>query len=240
MSAKYEPLRTVVSFFMEQYQKSDGDQDMYWLTGMRGVESMHYNISVEPKTVRLPVQANNTVIFPADYVSWVKIGLLNSVGEISTLKVNNALSKFRDNNPNRLELLSPDINDSYFGNVNAPYLNYYNNGTYQTLYGTGEAGLVTFGECRVDEDNNLIILPPNFRYSHLIVEYVSSPKKDTDYLVDVRLREALIAWIAWKHKLDTRETYYGALAESRRMIQPVQMQSFEQTIRRNERFTLKL
>ena len=240
MSAKYEPLKTVVAYFCDQYDRSEGDQDKYWLIGLRGLENMHYNISAEPKTVRLPVLENDTVPFPADYVNWVKIGLLNNVGELSTLKINNALTTFRDNHPNRLSLLTPDINDNWFGGVDAPYLNYYNNGQFQTLFGAGQAGLVQFGSCRVDEKNNIVVLPPNFEYSHIMFEYISSPEKDTDYLVDVRLREALIAWIAWKCKLDTRETYYGALTEANRMIKPVKMQSFQETIRRNERFTIKL
>lgn len=241
MSAKYEPIQTVVAFYLDQYDKSGGDQDKCYLLAYRGLENMHYNISAEPKTVRLPVLQNtDTAVLPADYVSWVKIGLLNNVGEISTLKINNALTTFRDNNPNRLSLLTPDLNDSWAGNIDAPYLNYYNNGTFQTLFGAGQAGLVQYGSCRVDEVNNIIILPPNFEYSQLLFEYISSPQRDTDYLVDVRLREALIAWIAWKCKMDTRENYYAALTEANRIIKPIKMQSFQETIRRNERFILKL
>lgn len=240
MSAKYEPIQAVVSFFLDQYDKSQGDADKAYIIAFRGLSSMHYNISAEPKTVRLPVLANQTVPFPADYTTWIKIGILNNNGEVSTLKINNALTTFRDLSPNRLSLLSPDINDAWFGDISAPYVNYYNNGMFETLYGAGQAGLVTFGNCRVDEKNNVIVLDPNFQYSHIILEYISSPEKDTDYLVDVRLREALIAFIAWKFKLETRENYYAALVEARRIIQPIKMQSFEETIRRNERFTLKL
>lgn len=240
MSAKYEPLKTVVAYFLDQYDKSSGDQDKYWLLSLRGLENMHYNISAEPKTVRLPVLENDTVPLPADYVNWVKIGLLNNIGEISTLKINNALTTFRDLSPDRLSLLTPDLNDSWVGNIDAPYLNYYNNGMYQTLFGSGQAGLVQYGSCRVDEKNNIVVLEPNFEYSHIMFEYISSPEKDSDYLVDIRLREALISWIAWKSKLDTRENYYGALTEANRMIKPIKMQSFQEKIRINERFTLKV
>lgn len=240
MSAKYESLKSVVAYFCDQYDRSDGDQDKFWILGLRGLENMHYNISAEPKTVRLPVDANQTVRFPADYVDWVKIGLLNNQGEVSTLKINNALTTFRDNNPNRLALLTPDINNGWVGNFNAPYLNYYNDGLYETFYGIGQSGLIQYGECRVDEKNNVVVLSPTFQYSSIIFEYISCPERDMDYLVDRRLREALIAFIAWKCKLDTRENFYGAQIEARRMIQPVEMQSFNETIRRNERFTLKI
>lgn len=238
MSARYEPLKTTVSYFEDQYDKSTGDSDKYWLLGLRGLESMHYNISAEPKTVRLPVNANQTVNFPADYVDWVKVGILNNKGELNTLKINNALTKFKDNNPNRLSLLTPDITDTWLSNANPFYLNYFNNGIYGTLYGAG-GGIVTYGECRIDDVNNIIILSPDFKYESVIFEYISSPEKDIDYMVDVRLREALIAFIAWKCNLDSRQNYYAALTESRRMIKPIRMQSFQQTIRENEKFCLK-
>jgi len=206
----------------------------------RGLELMHYNISAEPKTVRLPVEANQTVIFPPDYVAWVKIGILNNNGEVSTLKVNNSLTTFRDNNPNRLSRLTPDINDTWVGNPNAPYFNYFNNGWFQTLFGVGQAGLIQYGECRVDENNNVIILSPTFQYPDIILEYISSPEKDNDYLVDVRLREALVTFIAWKAGLDSRQNFYAALTEARRMIKPIKMQSVQQLVRENERMTIKI
>lgn len=242
MAAKYETLRAVVAYFSDQYDKSEGDQDKYWILAFRGLENMHYNISAEPKTVRIPVQGNQTFLFPADYVAWVKIGLLDNAGKISTLKVNTSLTTFRDTNPNRLSLLSPDINDavSWAGNPSAPYLNYFNNGQFQTFYGVGQAGLIQYGEVRIDEKNNIGILPPTFQYSHIMFEYISSPERDTDYLVDVRLREALISFIAWKCKLDSRENFYAAQIEARRMIKPLKMQVFQEVIRENERFTLKV
>lgn len=240
MSAKYEPLKSVIAMFLDQYQKSSGDEDRYWVIGFRGLSIMHYNISAEPKTVRLPIEANQTVSFPADYVSWVKIGLLNNNGEVSTIKVNNALTTFRDNNPNRLSLLTPDLNDGWVGNVNAPYFNYFNNGVYQTFFGVGQAGLIQFGQCRIDEKNNIIILDPTFPYSSIILEYISSPERDTDYQVDVRLREALISFIAWKANLDSRQNFYAALLEARRIIKPIKMQSFNEVIRENQRMTIKL
>lgn len=240
MSAKYITIKEVVSEFLDQYGKSIGDFDSAFIMAWRGLENMHYNTTAEPKTVRLPVAANKVVYFPADYVAWVKIGLLNNNGEVSTLKINNSLTTFRDNNPNRLTQLNADINDGWTGNMNAPYFNYFNNGVYQTFYGTGDAGVITFGDCRVDEENNVIVLSPNFSYPDIIVEYISSPKKCGDYMVDVRLREALITFIAWKFKLDTRESFYAAQVEARRMIKPLKLQSFEQVIRENERMTLKV
>ncbi len=237
---QYESLKTMVAYALDEEDKSDGEQDKCWLLGFRGLEKLHYNIAAEPKTVRLTVNGNKTVNFPPDCVQWVKIGVLNQNGELNTLRVNKALSNYADNNPNRVSLLTPDIVDGWVNNVSMPYLNFYNNGLYQTLFGVGYAGIVTYGECSVDELNNIIILNPTFQYPEIILEYVSAPQKDTDYKVDTRLREAIIAFIKWKLKLGSRQEFYAEAVEARRMIKPLNMQSFEQTIRLNEKMTINV
>lgn len=240
MSAKYIPLLEVVGDFLYQYNLTDGDTDKAWVIAMRGYESMFYNIAAEPKTVRLPVLGNKTVMFPADYVSWVKIGLLNENGEVITLRVNNSLSTFRDNNPNRLTLLTADVNNGINdGSFASAYLNYWNGIGYQPLYGVGY-GIQEFGTCRVDETNNLIVLGTGFKYDSIILEYICCPQNDRGYKVDVRLREALITFIAWKYKLDTDTNYYARLIEARRMITPFNLQSFNQIIREQNKFCLKM
>lgn len=238
MSARYEPLKTVVAYFSDEEDKSEGDQDKHWLLGFRALSLMHYNITAEPKTLRLPVNSNQTVYFPPDCVTWVKIGIETNGGGFSVLKINNGLTTFKDLNPSRIDGLTPDITDGWLTS-GSPFLNYWNNGSCQTMFGVGQAGVATYGECRVDEKNNVVILSPNFNYSSILFEYISSPEKDSDYLVDVRLREAIIAFIKWKTKTGTRQEFYGAFLESRRMINPLRMQTFQQAIRENERFTLK-
>ena len=238
MSARYEPLKTVVAYFSDEEDKSEGDQDKHWLLGFRALSLMHYNIAAEPKTLRLPVNGNQTVYFPPDCVTWVKIGIETNNGGFSVLKINNGLTTFQGNSPYRIDGLTPDVCDGWL-TPNSPFLNYWNNTGYQTMFGVGQAGVATFGECRVDEKNNVVILSPNFHYKSILFEYISSPEKDSDYLVDVRLREPIIAFIKWKTKTGTRQEFYGAFLEARRMIKPVRMQSFQQAIRENERFTLK-
>jgi len=239
MSAKYIPLKEVMAMFLDQYDKSIADADKVWIILFRGLEDMHFNISAEPKTVRLPKNGNQTVTLPADYVAWVKIGVMDNMGQVSTLRINNSLTTFRDTNPNRLDLLTADINSGWGGsNLNMPFLNFYYNGVYTPLFGIG-GGLIQFGECRVDEKNNVIVLPPDYRFDSLLLEYISCPEKDDDYMVDRRLRESLITFVAWKLKLDTDVNYYARLTEARRKITPVHLQTFNQIIRENQKFCLK-
>ena len=238
--AQYESLKTICSYFLDQHDKSIGDMDKCWILAFRGLSLLHYNISAEPKTVRLTVDANQTVRIPPDYTSWIKIGILNTNGEVVTLRVNKALTTYSDNNPNRIENISPDINTGWVGNSNSPYVNFFNNGMYQPLFGVGNAGMVTYGDCRVDEKNNIIILNPTFQYQHVILEYICCPERDLEYQIDIRLREAVIAFIEWKMKLTSRQEFYAAAVEANRIIKPIRMQSLNQTIRLNEKMTLNV
>src|SRR6267154_1693144 len=89
---KYVPLKMVIAFFLDQYNKSEGDFDRMWILGMRGLVELNFDISAEPKTVRLPVLPNFTVALPNDFLSWIKIGIMDSHGQVSTLKINNSLT----------------------------------------------------------------------------------------------------------------------------------------------------
>lgn len=230
---KYVPLKTIVSYTLDEEDQSIGTFDRYWVFAFRGLVDLMFDVTAEPITVRLPVLGNKTVPFPADYISWSKIGILNNNGEINTLRVNDSLTKYKDNNPNRLEKLTPDITDTYPLLINNPYfLNYFYNGVYQPLFGVG-GGLIQYGECTVDEENNLIVLNPEFRYDHIILEYISSPEKNGDYTVPLYTQEALIAWIKWKAKRGTRQEYYAEKINSRRRApkKRVNLQKFNQIIR---------
>lgn len=230
---KYVPLKTIVSYAIDEEDQSIATFDRYWVFAFRGLVDLMFEITAEPVTVRLPVPASKVVSFPEDYMSWVKIGILNDSGEISTLRVNNALTKYKDNNPNRLEKLTADITDAYPLLLSNPfYLNYYNNGMFRPLFGVG-GGLIQYGECTVDEDNNLIVLNPEFRYDSIMLEYISSPEKNSDYQVPTYTQEALIAWIKWKAKRGTRQEYYAEAVKARRRApkKRVNLQNINQVIR---------
>lgn len=229
----YIPLKTVVGYFLDQYDKSMGDFDKAWILAFRALVDLGFDIAFEPKTVRLPVNANKTVNFPSDCVSWTKIGVLNNVGEVSTLRINNALTTYKDTNPNRLSQLTPDVQNAVPMILGFPFFfNYYDNGLYYNLFGVG-GGLIQYGSCRVDNKNRVVILEPDFIYSSIIFEYISSPEKDGDYAIQIQLQEAVIAFIAWKFRLDTDQNYYGRVIEGRRKLpgKKVTLQTINQVLR---------
>lgn len=230
---KYVSLKQIVAYTLDECEKSDGDFDRFWILAFRALADMLFDVTAEPITVRLLVNGNKTVNFPTDYLSWVKIGILNSNGEVSTLRINNALTTLKDNNPGRLSYLTADITDNLPLLASSPiFFNFYYNGFYQPLFGVG-GGLQQYGECRVDEKNNVIILPPDFQYDSIIFEYLSSPQKNGDYTVPIGSQEAIIAFIKWKSKLGPREDYIAEKINARRRMpkKKVTLQRINETIR---------
>jgi len=239
---KYTPLRTIVSYAMDELDMSEAEDDKGWLFGLRALVDMHFDIAAEPLTVRLPKNGNQTVTLPAGYLSWSKIGILNNNGETNTLKINNSLTKWRDNNPNRLSLLTADINDSAVDLAGRPFFfNYFYEGNYYNLYGA-PPGLVQYGSCRVDEKNGVIVLEPDFQYDHVLLEHISSPERNKDdYMVETALQEAIIAFIKWKFKRGTDLEYYAEVTKGRRRLvgKKVTLQGINQVIRESETFKLR-
>jgi hypothetical protein len=232
---QYIPLKTCVSYFLDQYGKSMKEFDRCWILAFRALTSLNYSVAAEPKSVRLPVQPNLTVILPPDYVAWTKIGIMNNNNEVSTLKINNGLSILRDNNPNRLSYMTPDISNAMPLIAGFPFFfNYFDNGLYFNLFGVG-GGLIQYGECRVDERNNVIVLDPNFHYSEVVLEYMSAPQMDNDYTIPTQLQEAVIAFLAWKLKLDTDQQFYARVIEGRRSLpnKRVTLQEVNEVIRQS-------
>lgn len=233
--SKYIPLKTIVSYTLDECNKSDGDFDKAWIFGLRGYADMGMDILWEPVSVRLPLSptGNKTIQLPGDYICWTKIGILNNNGEVSTLRINNSLSIFKDTNPNRLNLLTPDVRDSINLIFTIPFfLNYFDNGTYLNLFGIG-GGLVQHGGCKVDEKNNIIILEEHFRFDHVILEYIAAPQFNGDLYVEMAAQESIIAFIKWKFRLGTDKDYYAECIKARRRLpnKRFTLQTFNEVIR---------
>lgn len=237
----YTSLKGIVAMALDEEEKSIGSFDRCWILGLRGLTKITFSFAGQPQTVRLPVLPSKTVMFPPGLLSWSKIGIMDDNGQINTLRINNALTTFRDNNPNRLQALTPEINTSIGSLALVPYYSnyYYGGGCYQ-LYGVGN-GIITYGECRVDEENRVIILAPDFRFDSIMVEGIMCPEKDNDYQVYTCLREAIIMFIRWKLKLAKREEFFAEAVEARRSMPKKKfiLQTFNQVIRESDGMKMK-
>lgn len=237
----YTPLRTIVSYTLDETNKSVADEDKLWILGLRALADLNFDISGQTKTIRIPVLPNKTAPLPADCITWSKVGLLDEKGQINTLKINNALTTYRDDNVNRVDYLTADINNGGASQALVPYYaNYYYGGGVYQLFGVG-GGIITYGECKIDEANRIIILPTDFRYDSVMFEYVSSPQKDQDYQVMTILQEAVIAFIKWKLKLGSYQEWIAECVKARRRMPKKKfiLQSFNQVIRESNGMKLR-
>lgn len=246
---RYIPLTQVVTYFIDEAGLTQAEFRRLWTLAFRGLVNMGFNTMWQAKTVKLPVAGNLTANLPSDYLSWVKVGVFGDNGVISVLSVNNNLSNYKSLSPNRLtniEAQEPDPLDI----VVSPYFyNFYNDGSYTHLFGVG-GGLMTPGECKVDEQNGVILFDPNFSFSEVVLEYLSSPEQDDDYTIDVRCQEALISWLRWKdvqssksvsatEKRDRRRAYYDDLVLCKKYLKPMRLQEIEEAVRQNSNLKLK-
>lgn len=239
---KYTPLMTIVAVFLDAHEKSAGDQDKAWILAFRALAKLNYSFAALPKSIRLPVNANKTVDLPTDYLMWSKIGIMDHDGKINSLKINNSISTLRDTNPNRLTYLTPDINSGIDSLFAAPFFfNFFNNGVFQNMYFGVQGGLIQYGECRIDEKNRVIILDEHFKYDHVLMEYISSPQRDNDYVVDNILTEPIIAFLEWKTGVGQREEFYACCVEARRSMpgKRVTLQNINEIIRQTQGMYLK-
>jgi len=238
--SQYIALKTIVSYYLDEENKSMGDFDKCWILAFRALADLGFDISFEPETFRLPVNGNMTVTLPASYVKWTRIGVINASGEISVLKVNTALTKWRDTNPNRLTDIYPNIPDvDAAGFFPSPFFyNYYFGSVYSPYFGIGN-GLITNGDCVVDEKNKLIVLQPGFNFPDVLVECIVSPQSNGDYQIQTVCQEAVIAFISWKMKTGNEQNYISRKIEARRRLKPVTLQEINQAIRENQKYALK-
>lgn len=236
----YTSLKTIVSYFLDENDKSVGDFDKAWVIAFRALADLGFDIAFEPETFRLPVNGNLTVTLPAGYIKWTKIGIINASGEVSVLKINTALTKFRDNNPTRLQAITPDIPDIDATTIiGSPFFyNYYFGGIYSPYYGFGN-NLITYGDCVVDEKNKIIVLAPDYAFADILLECIISPQQNEDYQIQTVCQEAVIAFIAWKFKVGKEDDYYFRKQEARRRLKPVTLQEINQAIRENQKYSLK-
>jgi len=163
----------------------------------RAMTELGLDFFYQIQSVKLPVNSNKTVNLPENYLNYSKIGVLNDVGEIIPLSYNSKLTNYADLHSDRISKVEdPQLFD--FVQWNTPiWYNYWNGDAFTNLYGL-PSGEPFVGSFKIDVQNNVIVLNPDFAYNYLMVEYIASPQEDGDYYVPIQFKEAVIAYIAWK------------------------------------------
>jgi hypothetical protein len=149
------------------------------------------------KTVKLVVNANKTVDLPSDYIGFSKVGVFNADGEVATLKRNKNLSSYKINQADRTENNTDNTTGNSYRLQDLAFVNYFDGARYVNIFGTGSA-LLSAGNFDIDEEQGILYLDNEYGHDYVVMEYLSSPADDVDYKIPVQVREAVLAYIAWK------------------------------------------
>lgn len=248
---KWITLDEVIKEYLSQAELNMAHYRRIFNIAFRGLEDLSFNVFQQPKSVQLPVLPNLTVRLPGDYINYTKVGVMNENGEVATLMRNDNLTL------NGVEL-STRLDDNTDGQADLSnirdfvYLNYDNNGGLYNLQGIGSF-LVGGGEFKVDDNLGLILLDNSFSYSYIILEYLSSPREDESFKIPIQVKEALIAWIAWKdiqYKVMGRrfqevsknqrwQDYKRERNKARRVVNPVRLWEANDVLRMNDVLAVK-
>ena len=254
MSNKIEKnikLGDVVNMYIDEARLSTKDFRRLWAMAFRGLQEIGMDVSWSPKVTVLEVNPNLTSDLPDDFLEWIRVGVFNESGEIATLKVNEQLTRYRDTVPTRLSDIQTQIGAG-MDSLTYPYWFGYWDQDYEHYFGAG-SGLIQPGECRLDSANNVIVFDPQFAYSSVVFEYVSSPIMDDDYTIDFRCQEALISFLRFKdiqslpssrmvnisEKTMRQREFYAQKKLARKRLKPFRLQVAEQYIREAATYAVK-
>lgn len=196
-TSKWVPLAEVIYQYIDQARLSNADYRRLWAIGVRGVEEMGMDVYSIPKTAKLPVNANKTVNLPSDYVGFSKVGIFNAKGEVATLRRNIGLSSYKIQQSDRLTSNTDNTTGNTYRLQDLAYVNYFDGARYVNIFGVGSV-LNNAGDYDIAEEEGLIYLGNDYDFDYVVLEYLSSPADDVDYKIPVQVREAVLAFIAWK------------------------------------------
>lgn len=245
-------LSDCVNMYIDESKQSSKEFRRLWALAFRGLTDIGLDVSWSPKQLAIPVNANATATLPTDYINWVRVGAFNGFGELATLRYNEQLTTYKDNQSNRLSAIQSQtgVAQNY---LQFPYwLGGWGDNEYQPGFGAG-SGMVQNGDFKVDKANNVILFSPDFNVTQIVLEYVASPIMDDDYSTDLECQEALIAWLRWKdiqslasnkmvnisEKTMRQREYDRQKKLAKRRIKPFRIMVAEQYFREAQRLAVK-
>jgi hypothetical protein len=205
---------TVIKDYLDESEQSNHKYFKCFNLAFRGMEQLGLDFFYNIKSVKLPVNPNQTVELPLDYVNYTKVGVFNDIGEVIPLTYNSKLTTFADLFPDRLDRVTDNTLYNYYSPQNAIFYNYYNGAGYGNIYGL-PSGSPFVGNFKIDAKNSLILLNDTFYYKYIVLEYIASPTEGEEYFIPVQFREALLAYIAWRDIANVPSSRKGSLGDKR-------------------------
>jgi hypothetical protein len=211
----YITIDSVINDYIDESEQSVHKYAKLYNIAVRGMEKLGLDFFYKIRSVKIPIDTTNyTAELPNDYISYTKIGVLNSVGEIIPLKFNNKMTYYADQQPDRLALTQDNTLATWYQSDLPLWFNYWDGYGFQNIYGL-PSGSPFVGSFNIDDANGVVLLNQYFYYSYLMIEYLSSGNPDEPFRIPIQFREALLSFLAWRDIASIPSTRKGNLGDKR-------------------------
>lgn len=209
----------VVTMDVDDYISNVNDA-MLRNIALRGIREFGFDVTSRIKSLKRPINANNTIDLPTDYVDLVKIGIVGADGTVYVLNQNKNINYSRKESTtttpvddeggpmylsqNKVENRTDDKTSTTGADVLSSddpfesyvFRNYIYENTLGGLYGIG--GGHGMGEYRINLDQNRIELDTSSDISEVVIEYVADEARSSNPLIHVYAEEALRSYMYYK------------------------------------------
>lgn len=260
MARNYTDITQVVNDFMltidgDDYVSSASDNAIRTLA-LRGLRDLGFDMLKVVRSLKMPVEDNNTVTLPDDYVDWTKIGIVGANGVIQVLGENKNINYSQVYSVSNGEYYDQDGDGLYDredskGSTNSNDLsseaslffsNYMYNGAMGRLYGVG--GGHYKGQFRVNLDQNRIEIMSNDGFGEVVIEYIADEALSSNPRVHIYAEEAIRSYIYYKlverkssvpanEKMRARQEYYNERRLANSRLKSFTKEEALRTIRKN-------
>ena len=211
----YITIDSVINDYIDESEQSVHKYAKLYNIAVRGMEKLGLDFFYKIRSVKIPIDTTNyTAELPNDYISYTKIGVLNSVGEIIPLKFNNKMTYYADQQPDRLALTQDNTIATWYQSDLPLWFNYWDGYGFQNIYGL-PSGSPFVGSFNIDDSNGVVLLNQYFNYTYLMIEYLSSGNPDEPFRIPIQFREALLSFLAWRDIASMPSTRKGNLGDKR-------------------------
>lgn len=236
---------------------SDRFRRLYRIATLAGVRKFNMDITGSFRTELIEISPNGTVPFPEDYLDYSMVGIINSSGEGVPLRHNEDMVSVK-----RAFLAATDsitgtpTIPGFSEQLNAPgyplfWLNYQWGGSYCHLYGLS-GGQPNYGEFQVDDDARCFLIAPGFKYSSILVEYLTNGYDCgcSQYMIHTFAADAFTAWLRWQDNIDKKGVSAGEkqllrleFAREKKMarlrLNPVRIAEMQRVFRHHTKLTAR-
>jgi hypothetical protein len=178
---------------------------------LRGLRDMGFDMLRRIRSLKLPVNPNDTVDLPDDFVDWIKVGGVGGDGIVYVFAENkniNISQKYTLFNGEPFDLdgnglfereddKTPTLSSPFVDSVD-PLLfqNFIHNGISHTLY--GYSGGKYRAEFRINLDQNRIELSTNHGVNEVVIEYVADEALSSNPMIHAYAVDALNHYVYYR------------------------------------------